>query len=338
MLAPDDNTGIMTYLVGLIILVMAAVGFSAFVDRHSKESGSKIDLREEISTNVSEIAELTQRLERSNSDLTAGNTRGDSVQKELAKVQRATTDGANEKNQLAEKKVSLQQDILTLEKNFDRYQEEYRRKTRLAAVGEKLGNFTVRDGREFAGASIARVTDAGLEIRHEHGMSRLAPTDLDPKFQERFQWSEEGRLSSLEAERKVRESMPDEPEKEEPVTYVRKNPTRTTDMPERTERAVTKEKDSEQIQALRRDVTAWRLKVSRIRSEKSTADYNASASPRNSVPGSLETWSAKASRLTGELSRAQSGLSMAKAKLADIAPSDLTLREPVSPIDYDSGR
>jgi hypothetical protein len=49
---------------------------------------------------------------------------------------------------------------------------------------------TTRDGREYLQAVISRVTDVGLEIRHEHGTARIQAADLDASYQERFQWEQ----------------------------------------------------------------------------------------------------------------------------------------------------
>ena len=79
------------------------------------------------------------------------------------------------------------------------------------------------------------------------------------------------------------------------------------------------------LDAVRKTVAMWRQKVSILRVAKANADSQASNGNRNSVPGSLETWTAKAGRLERELAKARRALELAKARLAAIAPTDVLL-------------
>jgi hypothetical protein len=57
---------------------------------------------------------------------------------------------------------------------------------------KKIGTLTLRGDREYREAVITRVTEVGLEIRHQHGIARILSAELGPKWQNRFQWSEAG--------------------------------------------------------------------------------------------------------------------------------------------------
>jgi hypothetical protein len=83
------------------------------------------------------------------------------------------------------------------------------------------------------------------------------------------------------------------------------------------------------VAALRRLVIGWKSKVSKLRYERSVALSNSGYGGQTSVPGSLETWGAKAERLGNELVRAQSELVVAKSNLAAVAPGDPLLRPEV---------
>ena len=43
--------------------------------------------------------------------------------------------------------------------------------------------------------TITKVTEVGLEIRHEHGIARIQVSDLEGIWQQRFQWDDEERRS-----------------------------------------------------------------------------------------------------------------------------------------------
>ena len=191
-----------------------------------------------------------------------------------------------------------------------------------------LDTLTIRGGRAYQQATIARVTDVGLEIRHEHGIARIQAPDLDSKLQDRFQWSGEERRSRLEEERENHEG---EAAKEaagetdgigsgeavaEPIPAPQMKRIPPTHPPE----------DPEKLQRLRLQVSGWTAKVSQLRIDRAEASSRASYGNQSSVPGSLETWVARSARLGRELLRAQAALAAAKADLATLAPNDPLLR------------
>lgn len=94
---------------------------------------------------------------------------------------------------------------ILLETDFSRRRAKYRSKTWSAAVAKYFGNFKVRNGRESLQATITRVTDVGLEIRHEGGIARIQAPDLDFKLQNRFQRIDAEMREVLEVERENRE-------------------------------------------------------------------------------------------------------------------------------------
>jgi hypothetical protein len=84
--------------------------------------------------------------------------------------------------------------------------------------------------------------------------------------------------------------------------------------------------DSSELATLRRLVIGWKSKVAMLRMERSVAMSDSGYGSQTSVPGSLETWGAKAARLGNELARASSELAVAKSNLAAVAPGGPLLR------------
>lgn len=328
MLSADEHPGIFTFLVGMIVVVMAAVGLSIMADKHRTFSSGAGALRREIAANAAEISELTARREEqgwqlkdSGGNLLQGSkTHGEVVTglKTLRQRQAA----------LEKSRLEISESITALESEFSLYRENYRRKTWEGAVGESLGNLTVKGGREFRQATITRVTDVGLEINHEHGIARIQAPDLDPKIQDRFQWSDEERRRHLkeELERQQGKSGTDEPAagEEEAVVY-EKAPETPAPQVKRVQPPRPAE-DPEKLRLLRLHVSGWKAKVSKLRIDRSEASSRASYGNQSSVPGSLETWAARSARLGRELLQAEAALSAAKSKLAAVAPNDPLLR------------
>jgi hypothetical protein len=318
MLSNDDHSGLFTFLVGLIIVVFAGVALSMMVDRRFGFSKRVSSLEHDIRMGETELDQLKD-------DLQAGSRK--LADREPA-LRKAGSTLESHRNRIAESEQrrqscgrsleALRKEIPRLEEEFSRYRRKYREITWASAVGQSLGNVTIRGGREFRQAVISKVTEVGLEIRHEHGIARLQAPDLDQSIQDRFQWSDEERRARLKEERAEHAAIASEPETPEE--------SESSPTPEPSARRSEDRPDATKTSALREKVIAWSTKVSLLNSERSRAVSAASYGNSSSVPGSLETWQAKASRLSAELAKARSELAAAKAALAAVAPDDPLLR------------
>lgn len=314
MLSADEHPGIFTFLVGLIVLVMAGVALSLVVDRKFKFSSRANEIRQDINRNALEIEELESRKEGRARQLSESSHK-------LRATSLAHQGSAREVNALEQRRAKLDgsrgellHQIEVLESGFSNYRSEYRRKAWERAVGEKLGDLVLSGGRRYLQATITRVTDVGLEIRHENGFARIQAPDLAPELQDRFQWNDDARRQRLNEEvenldGKTNQSIGQKASKSSTPNEsraLRVNTTEEADVPV----------------ALRQKVIAWKAKVSKLQGEKLEADSRAGYGSQTSVPGSLETWSAKAARLGAELIRARAALELAKSELAKVSPGD----------------
>lgn len=316
MISSDDQSGVFTFLVGIIVLVMAGVALSLLVDKRFRFSSSKAALESAIRADSGELSGLEAVLYDLRARLEAegpARTRNAAKHAEL----RARSGGLDKRQkELVVQRDTISREVAALDEAFGGYRERYRQAEWSRAVGEELGTLTVRGGREYRHAVISKVTDAGLEIRHEHGMARVQAPDLDPALRERFQWDDARRARLLAEERSHHDAVSRQvPEAEDARTG--KAPPRRV-LPASTS-------DEEAIVKARTDVRQWRAKVSQLKSDHRAALSN-SSSGSTSVPGSLETWSARASRLGAELARSRAALAAAREKLGQLAPGDPLLR------------
>jgi len=331
MLSADDHPGVFTFLVGMIVVVMTAVGLSILADKHRNSSSGAGELQHEISLGASEITELTARKDQSSLLLAGGDGKLRTGSQEFQAISARLETLRQRQAELEKSRIQVGESIATLEGNFSRYRADYRRKEWENAIGESLGTLTIRGGRTFQQARVTRVTDVGLEIRHEHGIARIQAPDLDPKIQDRFQWSDEERRSRLEEERQNREGKPapevaDESDTDGDGEAVAETvPAPRAPQVNRTQQTYPPV-DPEKLQRLRLQVSGWRAKVSKLRIDRAEASSRASYGNQSSVPGSLETWVSRSSRLGRELLQAQTALAAAQSELAKVAPGDPLLR------------
>ncbi|GAA5118746.1 hypothetical protein JIN84_22715 [Luteolibacter yonseiensis] len=314
MLSSDEHSGLFTFMVGLIVLVMAAVGLSLLMDRRFQFSSGVAELRREVKLSDAEISELKNKLEDGNQRLVEYGTKlhADSrSHKELT----SKCDGLNLRHaELVKTRDEALSSVTALDGRFSDYRADYRTATWLAAVGENLGTLTLRSGRSYQQAVIRRVTDVGLEINHVDGIARVQGPELDPKFQDRFQWNDE--------ERRLR--LKKESENFDAHTAKTGTEAEATPSGERDVRRARLAEENLKRSNLRQNVRNWKNKVNKLVADHAEASSRSNYGSK-SVPGSLETWDAKAKRLSAELKNARAALAMAKSDLAMVSPNDTLL-------------
>lgn len=318
MLSNDDHPGIFAFMVGLIIVVMAGVSLSLLVDRRFGFSGSGSSLERSLKADEAELAGLEDRFQRGSREFSETEPKRRMMTEARESILRQKGVLDRRRTSLTTSRDELRRAIPAIGEEFSRYRSKYRAAVWDSAVGQSLGNLTIRGGREYRQAVITRVTDVGLEIRHEDGIARVQAPDLNAALQERFQWNDEERRARLKEEDVLHESIarvPDSGEETQSETAESHQPARENPEP-----------DSARLESLRDKVKTWKSKVAQLTSERNQALSAASSGGQSSVPGSLETWQAKAGRLGAKLSKARSELAAAKAELAMIAPHDPLLR------------
>ncbi len=328
MLSPDDNPGIFYSLVGVIVVVMTAVGLSMLMEKKMSFSSGTATAKREVNALGAELAGLKSRYDEMSAgyaDLAAGR---EPTMKRLEKFREELPVSTRRKAELLATIGQLRESIRATEDGFADYRAKYRRKVRLDAVGQKIAVLAIRGGREFRNVTISEVTDVGLEIKHEHGNARVHAPDLDAEWQDKFQWSDEERRTLLKQELANRIGLEGTSGKATP-TEQELDPVSVESVRPET-KAATPDGDTVQLQTLRTQVIAWTSKVNQLKYEQADASSKAGYGNQHSVPGSLETWKAKASRLSGELAKARVELSVAKGKLAVVAPDDTLLRVPAA--------
>ncbi|MEX1115764.1 MAG: hypothetical protein WEB53_10980 [Akkermansiaceae bacterium] len=192
MLSAEENPGLFYFMFGIIVLVMAGVGLSILIDKRMKSSSGMVRVQREIQL-ADEERQSLKEWHQDSSLLLAD--RGQRLQGNSAKwseFQHQLESLRQRQSALQARRRELLGEISALEQDFSRHRAEYRRRTWLAAMGEKIGTLTLPGDREYHEAVITRVTEEGLEIRHQHGIARIRPAELGPKWQARLQWSDAG--------------------------------------------------------------------------------------------------------------------------------------------------
>ena len=351
MISADDNPGLFYFLVGMVVLVMAGVGLSIMIDKRFSFSRGSNEMREDLVSGSNEMAELKALLESHLTDFGATDTR---LRGDAAALKDLNTRSAGLRQRDADltvKRSALREAIEAIDLKFSTYRVSYIRRARETAAGEQLVNLILRDGRTYPTATISKVTDAGLEIRHEHGIARIAAEDLTPQWRERFLWGdeerrdrektalrqrdeeaaaklarakeEEARAERIAAglEMPVIEEVPEEVPIEAPKAIAALDPQPPA---KGLDPEAVREQERAKLAGLQRLVIGWQSKVSSLSASLSEARSHVGYG-ETSVPGRLETWKAREQRLSAELINARTELGVARSKLVEVAPGDTLL-------------
>ena len=301
MLSSSDHTGTVTFLVGVIILVMAGVGLTLVVDYRFGYSNRASDLERMIEGEAEQLETLTARHQYVLRRLieVAPKRLSDCETYESTRARLAELDRKG--SVLAASRDRICQSMVGLEEGFANYREKYRKATWRAAAGESLGELKVRGGRQYHQAVITRVTEVGLEIRHQHGIARVHAPDLESGLQDRFQWNDEERRLRLKRELANREGIGQS-----------RNEGFATDTKARESSHGGQWTERPETDVERRKVFKLKSRVAKLTQERDEAVIAAAYSSKTSVPGSLETWQARAERLAAELAKVRAELAVAE--------------------------
>jgi hypothetical protein len=286
MLSFDEHTGLISFLGGMVILVLVGVFFSLLLDQRFELSKGNHALRQVVRDD-----EITLTALKSDVEKAAERLRNRDIAYRL-----------NQEISLRSERIkSLKGEHLALTASIEKVEQDmarHRRNLWRAAVGEKIPHLKVWGGREYHDVTIRQVTEAGLEIQHQNGLARIAFPDLDETWHQRFRWQESERRSLLEREN-LSFSSPNGSGK---PAAAQQGP-----LPGN-------------VGFLRARVVMWRGRTVALADEYANA--TAQQQRNRSVPKSLETWSRKAASISGKLAVANRELLKAEERLRAVSPDD----------------
>ncbi|MFD0895558.1 hypothetical protein KBB96_19510 [Luteolibacter ambystomatis] len=293
----SDNSG--TYMVvgGMILLVFGGIFLSVAADQRSSFLSANKAVNQDIRNNEELLTSLTPRLQRLKQlDATASPRLEQAA--ELEAIEGRLVDQQLQLDSLRTRSAALKTSLLSVGDSYEKYRTTYRKGIWDAAANEKMPELVLRNGRRYQDVTILRVTPVGLEISHSDGNARVSAADLDGKWQERFQWKDDERLEVLKREREALQQAANAPVPPVPSGNLAPAPAGS----------------SNDLDRLQIEFNAWNAKVAALRAQRDEALSRSNGSSQ-SPPGTLETWAARATRLSGELDRAVQYCEQARRRL-----------------------
>lgn len=323
MIGSGENSGVVGFLVGVMMLVFAGIFFSLLADKRFSFSSGKLSLKAELDEQADELLTLRSRLDKSRSLWLEDHLPRTGQRELLERLRKESADLSSLISALDDRKRTLEESIRDTGDRLADYRGRYRRQVRMEAVGEDLGVFQTRTGKSFTGAVIRQVSGAGMVIRHDQGLARLSPSDLDNAWNERFQWSAEEAEAQRRDERNRMQAHLRSLERRPGISTTGRKPASRTGPA----RPAAPAGNQEKIESIRHELLMARARMHEAETRASNARMEAAGGRGRSVPGSLETWDQRANRLDASARKLRAQYIAARGKLAAISPRDPALNE-----------
>jgi hypothetical protein len=184
----EDRGTYLTTAGGLIAVVALGTGLASFMEGRANHSKTK----HEVSTHLVEDKQTVETLRRKVDEVRAKWVKAADFKRVGAACEagkKAEAERVARTAALVSKKAELAAALASQEAAFVKYRADYRISSWHSAVGDSVGTLRTTDGREYRDVTISRVTEDGIQIRHEHGIARISSAHLGDAWHKRFQWT-----------------------------------------------------------------------------------------------------------------------------------------------------
>ena len=301
---------------GCIFLTIASVGLS-FVANFSSGSGQSADPDEEYQLSISEQNSQIVRLQHEHQEvldkLNAAMARKlahDTAVETVSNLQDVVNELESENGDRLLKVSEVQDEIDRLGEDFQKYRRDARNLLWIKARNRELNQNQIIGGEAFINATITKVDETGLLVRHDAGVSHIPVERLNQELRNELDLDpEEARLAMLELY--ARDARGKASRRAAPAE---------DDTPVPTEAEIV-DRRKELLAGMKLEAT----KLHRL-SRESQAEANRSRSmdrysSNRSVPASLETWAERAHRFDRLSLRYTTRLAAVLSKIREFDPA-----------------
>ncbi|HVJ47371.1 MAG TPA: hypothetical protein VM511_13350 [Luteolibacter sp.] len=191
----DDQGAFLAIGGGLVTIVVVATAFSSFMEGRAVKAEVNSVLKEHVMEDSDSLEDLRKRVDTARMKwISVANRKNLDGPCELGK--KVAAERAVRIAGLAARKAALNAVVAKNEADFAKYRSAYRISSWETAVGEPVGNLLTLDGREYRQVTLSKVTEDGIEIRHENGVARIPSDQLAETWHRRFQWNWNAAISS----------------------------------------------------------------------------------------------------------------------------------------------
>lgn len=306
----DDHQSLFAYLGGLIVLVFAGIILSLTLEKRHSSQRADLDLKEELSAQVERIRGLERESTLLTERLELAVSLSEQNAAELASLNALREEQAVALEHLIESRRTLEAETAILHSAIEEHQKQYREKVRTALIGTTHPKIGMADGSFYSDVTIRSIRNGILGFAHRGGFARVPIGDLEDVWKRKLSWDRSEAITTQG--NPAPKSDGPRPSKSQPEP--REEPAKSSE-------------DRAEIEKARLNLITQRDLYRRAVSEAATARSKAYGSER-SVPGSLETWSERATRMEKLVQKYRASYQLARSQLMALAPGDPLLITP----------
>lgn len=173
-------------MLGLVLLVLAGVAMSMFVESTSYPKTKQRELEYEVTKQAGEIQKLKKIMGYHQREIQDDQAREMHERAHLAALDARIQAMMHRKNDASRLREKLGNQIQNLEASYHADQIRVRMQVWAAAPREALDTLETSDGRIYQDARIINVAEAGVTIRHQNGVAFIGVGFLPENLREKL--------------------------------------------------------------------------------------------------------------------------------------------------------
>lgn len=196
MLDSDERSGVWLVVGGIVAICLLGTVFSNITRDNSVMSWSSVKKKDPLEAMESKVRGLKNQRKFLEETYQARVAPLEGTAYTCEVVTQEIDELHGYRDSLRGVQANLQNDV----KNLEEETKALRNKVRARATGLKLGDLSLKSGKQYHDVIVRRVTPVGMEISHQDGIARIHAPDLNDELNERFMWQEDERLTALSRE------------------------------------------------------------------------------------------------------------------------------------------
>jgi len=309
-----DNSGVTSFLFGVSILLLVAIGGSLALEGNLGVQGkiTKVDRMTSLIEGRSKLRDLRANVAKLEVQKLQ-EKRFDDSRSKLVTLQGTLKEREALRERLSLESQGLENEVEQLQQDWMTYRTDRRKDLRQRMAGTIFPRFTTARKKTYRDVQVVRADVKGITIKHQGGTARIHVSDLPEKLRDSLDLDLDESLAAIAAEKKEQEKRARSIE----IAAYNKDKARKRAASPVSNPVLAARKLSD----LKLRITELTKRMKSAQSAASRARVNNITSSNQSVPGKLETWKSRAERMDGLASKYRSQITRAHVKVRRLEAS-----------------
>lgn len=178
----DNDEGVLGCLIGVIVLVFAAIGFTVAADKLQKHRNRAAESIPEIRDYEDELIALSAKEQVLRKHFEETQAKHTQTRAKLAEFSLRTGESSEKLSKLRGEKRLLETDIQSLESEIQLAAQNRVKRARMNAMQVTIAVLRLNNGRVYRDVRITAIKDDRIRIQHAEGSANIEADLLEPAF------------------------------------------------------------------------------------------------------------------------------------------------------------